>query len=380
MPIENGAPKYTRAAMKAAFEQAKSKLTPAQQHIIKQLLGGPKDTKALGDSLISFDPNTYGGSKGSTYKELRDARIRLRDFYISTEGFSQRLRLELPRAKRGELHTLTASENIPPKDATGFWAAHFGNGKPTRFITDRVLVDARHEIQVRTHDSKEVMHWVEAGRNAENRSVPYMAVPDVQAMLHLFSYFDEWHRVHRQPAPEVLSTDLADSSASNCVVLGTPFENSAILDFEIYAEERNQSCLFFDRACKNYRRTDASGEYRVWVHRFWPGPSVATVIQASDSAALSGICTVLTSNSEMKRLIGEICFSEPWKGFPPEFAMEFRIRLSNEEPQTGRECKVQRVRINDYQDMPGWGRTLDGKFFRPTMPGDAAPSEWRSIW
>jgi hypothetical protein len=307
----SGSPKDDHQSVKDILNSVDHLLNTPQHHILGQLLEGPKGTDDLARHLAQIpranSMENYHASKAWILKELSAARDRLEEFYSTPEGFSQRLRLEIPCGNKGKLHTLQVTENIPPQDATAFWAAHLGNGKPTRLVTGRAYSKGNHQWLIQDQNAKEEILLEEVpppGICFDDPNVgiaqPYIALSHVRAMLHLFSYFDSWNRDYGQPAPALLESDEeAKTDEFNSVVIGTPFETTEIAELEMYASERTDGCLFFDAKCRKFRKASANGEYRVWVSRRWWGPSFDTRIQSSHSAVLEAVCKTLTSDEDI---------------------------------------------------------------------------------
>jgi hypothetical protein len=340
-----------------------------QSAILKRLSEGPLDTHDLIDYLRTHEVNA---SKTTIHKTLKDLRDRLEHFYHSPDGFQERFRLEMPKYAR--LQSITVAENIPPQDATGFWAAHLGNGLPTKLIMGGSTLRIENEILFKDSDGEVLKHWTEDNPRAEDAAGEFetlVAIPNVRAMIHLFNYFRHWHEEFAQPAPELFACEgPRGDAATNRIILGTPFDNDAILDNEVYAEHRNHSCLFFNADGTRFRKTAANGEYRVWVVRRWPRPNFETTIAASDASALNVVCEVLTSKA-LGKLVRKLWGERKWKGFPPEFRIEFRVKVA----ENG---TAESVRVNSYQEMEGWGRKVgpSGKSDTYFGPG----REWTSPW
>lgn len=350
--------------VRTVLERVNTDRAEVQSAILEYLSEGPRTAHEIMTRLLE---NEFAATKGSVHKALSDVRERLNRFYKTPQGFCERFRLELPKCTETDgLQSLRITDNVPSQGATGFWAAHLSNGLPTELLLGGTPLRIENEIRIQGGDGEELKTWKEdlprneAEKESGEASQAYVPLPNVEAMFHLFMYFKRWHEDDAaQPEPRIFSELRArPNGARNQVILGTPFDNEVILDEEIYLDRRNQSCLFFNADCTRYRKTAANGERRVWVVRRWaPANHFETVIAASEGSALNAVCKILVG-PKLDRMIRNLWANRSWKGFPPEFRMEFRVKLADD-------GEAESIRVNNYMEMEGWGIRKVGPSGKP---------------
>jgi hypothetical protein len=202
---------------------------------------------------------------------------------------------------------------------------------------------------------------------------PYVAVSDVRAMISVYSYFDSLRRQYKTAEPEILKPeDDVEEGDRNLVVMGTPFDNRMIRSLEDQAHDeefRGRGSLFLDADRLEGQKTMPNGDYRIWVHRRHQGSCCQTLINASVPAMLPVICDRLTSETLMQAVIAELYDRKTWSGFPPEFKIQFRVRMSDGG------IRVRKVWVQQYIEMEDWIRHEDGTYSRPEPEGIKVDSD-----
>jgi hypothetical protein len=339
-----------RAAATALFRRARSSLSPSQQRLFDELLEGPKDTSELAQKFKT--------KKANILADLSKARVRLGRYYLSPQGLSEKLKLELPIMEETgmEGHSIRVADNVLD-GAIAFWAAHLGNGKPTRIVTGRpdflhvpyIGMMLRHEFF--NGLSEEFANMLRKSfqdlSDAEMKPVqPYIALSDVQAMLDVYSYLDWWRRQYGHLSPELwMGESDPRSDDANLFVLGTPFDNRWIAELENEAKGvdlPHRGSLYLGRDGVSFSKRMPNGEYRVWVHRRSVGSHCETLVNAPTSEVLGPVCSFLTSDESIRELIGELSPAGKWTGFPDEFQIQLRVKMSADLK------RVKRIRVQQY--------------------------------
>ena len=329
--------------------------TKTARRILEQLLSGPKTPAALTTFMARVK---LRGGVEFLRKVLAEVRkSTLPQFYLGPRGFGDKFKIAIPHIAMGESYRLIVEDRQPLEDAGGFWAAHLGNRKPTRIVTGRpeflrvngdgmmfrqeMLNGLSGELATLLQKTFPVLADMEL-----KRVQPYIAVTDVQAMLTIYSYFDSWRHQFGHLPPELLASEEdATRDDANLVVLGTPLDNPRILELEseaLGAEWPGRGSLFIGRDGVSLSKTMPNGEYRVWVHRRLVGTHFETLVNAPTSEVLAPICDFLTSDERMSEVIAELGSGRTWMGFPDDFQIQLRVRISSD----GKRLK--KTRIQQY--------------------------------
>jgi hypothetical protein len=364
-----------RDAERAVIRDAIPRIYPEPRFthrlLLQQLEMRPRTSEELSAYLKT---QSHNSDTNVVRKEIANARRFIDAFHLGPHGFADRYKMHIPNleAKKGS-YKLTVVENIPPRDAGGFWAAHLANGKPTKIITGRpefiygkeTGLMVRHEFL--NGSSGEMIRILRESDpetyGTEMKKVqPFIAVADVRAMLSVFSYLDSWRRDHNHLPPELLCTEEdGESTCSNLVTLGTPFDNYRVRELEdiaIREEWRGRSSLYTTSDGTSVRKAMPNGDYRVWVHRRWHESHCETLVNASISEALAPVCNFLTSDDEMNALTEDLWRNKPWAGYPLEFKIQFRVRMAADG------VTARKVQVQQYIEMEGWLRNEEGEYCR----------------
>jgi hypothetical protein len=364
-----------RDAERAVIRDAIPRIYPEKlcthRQVLEQLEISPRTSEEISACL-----NTHGYRSDTNVirKEIANARRFIDAFHLGPHGFADRYKMHIPNleVKKGS-YRLTVVENIPPRNAGGFWAAHLANGKPTKIITGRpefihgkeTGLLLRHEFL--NGNSGEMIRILRESDpdtyGSEMKKVqPFIAVADVRAMLSIFSYLDSWRRDHNHLPPELLCTEEdGETSCSNLVTLGTPFDNYRVRDLEdkaMHEEWRGRSSLYTTSDGMGVRKAMPNGDYRVWVHRRSHESHCETLVNASISEALAPVCNFLTSDGEMNALTDDLWRNKRWTGYPIEFKIQFRVRMAADG------VTARRVQVQQYIEMEDWFRNEDGEYCR----------------
>jgi hypothetical protein len=340
-------------------------LSEMQLIILHQLLDGPKTTGELithlSKRVCKSSKKQYESSKSSVGKAVCDARAQLERFFNSPVGLKHSWQLKIPRATRDRFYSLTLEHRTTKQDASAFWAAHFGNGKPTRILIGRptFLRSADTGLLIRNEafdgDTGFLQgllkkHYPELVEGNVDEIKPFVSLSDVQAMFAVCSYFDSRRRDYGHPHPEIILDD-DSSEAANLVILGTPFDNPEIRKLEDEALEAfmewnwaGLGSLYLKRDWSGLSKRMPNGDFRVWVHRRSSESRCETLVNASTSELLGPICELLTSDERVGALIQDLCSGKPWNGFPAHFRIQFRVRTTSDGSQ------IKKIWVQQYRE------------------------------
>jgi hypothetical protein len=321
------------------------------RNVLEEITKGPKSFAELFEWYCRRSESDERGLR----KDISNARKQLSDFYKGPKGFAEPWRLSVLDALRGGKYLPIVEENTPPENAGGFWAGHLGNDKPTRIITGRpyflesktsgLLI--RHELfSIEPEALSKMLSEVNAELFGDMTPVqPFIAISELQGVLSIFSYFDWWRRTYKHHTPEMLrwSEGGGEDEDVNLIILGTPFDTPQICELDNLWEPPSRRSVYLSPG-PSISKTMPNGYYRVWVHRRWTGSRCETLIDASTPEVTGAICDILTSDTEMAAIIRELWAGKPWNGFPREFKLQFRVRMSRD----GKKAK--RVRVQQYVD------------------------------